>query len=118
MDPMAEETSFKDLNRDSMALMQQLSKGQPELMKSFQGLHHAALGNGALDTKTKELIALALGISTHCQRCIGLHTAAALKAGASKEEVQDTIAVATLMGGGPALMYGLEALKAVEELAG
>ena len=108
--------SISDLNRESRTLMQGLAKKHPELMKSFQGLHHASLGGEALDTKTKELIALALGIGTHCQRCIGLHLAAALKAGATEEEVVETIAVSTMMGGGPSLMYGLDALKALEEL--
>lgn len=85
-------------------------------MKSFQGLHHTALGSGSLDAKVKELIALAIGISSQCQRCIGFHVEAALKQGASADEVRETIAVATLMGGGPALMYGLEAEKALQEL--
>lgn len=113
---MSHESSYKDLNRESRSLMQSLGKEQPDLMKSFQGLHHAALQSGALDEKTRELIALAIGISSHCQRCIGLHVEASLKQGASAEEIRETIAVATLMGGGPALMYGLEAEKALSEL--
>jgi len=113
---MSNETEYATLNRESRSLMQALGKNQPDLMKSFQGLHHSALQASALDGKAKELIALAIGIATHCKRCIGLHVEAALKQGASAGEIRDTIAVATLMGGGPALMYGLEAEKALAEL--
>jgi len=113
---MSNESSYTDLNRESRSLMQSLGKGQANLMKSFQGLHHAALEADALDGKVKELIALAIGISSQCQRCIGLHVEAALKQGATAEEIRETIGVATMMGGGPALMYGLEAEKALAEL--
>ncbi|MFP4352772.1 MAG: carboxymuconolactone decarboxylase family protein [Puniceicoccaceae bacterium] len=114
---MSMESNYQELNKESLALMQELGRNEPELMKSFQGLHHAAIGADALDSKAKELIALAIGISTRCQRCIGLHVAAALKEGASEDEIRETVAVATMMGGGPALMYGLDALKALKELA-
>ena len=113
---MSTESNYQELNNESRSLMQEMAKNEPELMKSFQGLHHAAIGSDALDSKTKELIALAIGISSHCHRCIGLHVAAALKEGASADEIRETIAVTTMMGGGPSLMYGLDALKALEEL--
>jgi len=113
---MSNEANYSDLNKESRTLMQTLGKNQPELMKSFQGLHHAAIQSKALDAKTKELIALAIGINAHCQRCIGLHVEAALKEGASADEIRETIAVTTMMGGGPSLMYGLDALKALDEL--
>lgn len=115
---MSDATDFSSLNRETRSLMQELGKETPEVLKSFQGLHHAAIGENSLDSKTKELIALALGISSHCHRCIGMHVEAALKEGAGADEIRETIGVATMMGGGPSLMYGLDALKALKELAG
>ncbi len=113
---MSEAENYKDLNRESRSLMQELSKDSAGLMQAFQGLHKAAMEAGDLDEKTKELIALGIAIRGQCNRCIGLHVAAASKAGASAGEIRETIGVATVMGGGPALMYGLEALKALKEL--
>lgn len=113
---MSDHENYKDLNKNSQVLLGKLGKKQGKLMQAFQGLHHSALQDGDLDTKTKELIALGIGIHSQCDRCIGLHTAAALKAGATPGEIEETIGVATMMGGGPALMYGIQALKALEDL--
>jgi AhpD family alkylhydroperoxidase len=110
------ETSYKELNSETRKLMGNLGKALPKTMQGFQGLHGGAIEDGALDKKTKELIALAIGIKSQCDRCIGMHVAAAKEAGASNEEIQETIGVCTMMGGGPALMYGLHALQALEEL--
>lgn len=96
--------------------MQELAKSQPKLMQAFQGLHHAVGGGGALESKTKELLSLAISIHGQCHRCISLHVASALSEGATPEEITETIGVAVLMGGGPALMHGLDALKALKEL--
>lgn len=89
----------------------------PEVMKGFGGLHRAAVADGALPSATKELIALAIGITSRCDGCITLHVHAALSAGATREEVIDAIGVAVLMGGGPASVYAIEALDAVEQFA-
>jgi len=97
--------------------MQELAKDQPEVMKAFQGLHHAGGQSGALDKKTKELMSLAISIYGHCERCIGLHVEGALREGASVEEITETIGTATVMGGGPALMHGLDAFKALKDLS-
>ncbi|MFW5883714.1 MAG: carboxymuconolactone decarboxylase family protein, partial [Verrucomicrobiota bacterium] len=70
---MAETMSYKDLNNETKALMQELGKQSPELMQAFQGLHQSATKSGALDTKTKELIALSLSVKAQCNRCIGMH---------------------------------------------
>ena len=89
------------------ALQQQIPKlaaGQSEVMKGFSGLHRAAVADGALSTKTKELIALAIAVSARCDGCIAFHTHDALKAGATREEVMDALGVAILMGGGPSMV--------------
>ena len=77
-----------------------------------------ATAEGALSVKTKELIAFAIAISVRCDGCIAHHSQAVLKAGASRQEVSEMIGVAILMGGGPASIYGAEALRAFDQAAG
>jgi AhpD family alkylhydroperoxidase len=87
----------------------------PETMAGFGELHAASVATGALDTKTKELIALSIGISVHCNGCIAFHVHDALEAGARRQEVLETIGVAILMGSSPAMVYGCEALQALDQ---
>jgi len=89
----------------------------PDTMNAFLALHKAAMVEGAVSIKHKELIATGIAIAARCDGCIGAHVAAALKAGATKQELIETIDVAVLMGGGPAIIYGTQALAAVEELS-
>ncbi len=90
---------------------------QPETGHGFTALHRAAMAPGALDLKQKELIALAIGIADRCVDCIGFHLLGAVKAGATREEIAETISVAVMMGGGPAYMYGVKALEAFDQFA-
>ncbi len=83
----------------------------PETHTAFKGLYAAALKPDVLDLKTKELIALACGISRLCEGCITHHTKAAKKAGATIEEVKSMVDVCVLMGGGPASVYGHKAVE-------
>jgi AhpD family alkylhydroperoxidase len=87
----------------------------PEVMKGFGALASAATQSGALDKKSKELIALALGVAARCDACIGFHTQALVKLGASKAEIEETLGMAVYMGGGPSLMYAANAVEAFEE---
>ncbi len=89
----------------------------PEVAQAFSALASAASGPGVLDIKTKELIALAIGIAGRCDGCIGFHTAAAIKHGATRDEVLETIGMAIYMGGGPSFVYGAQALEAYDQLA-
>jgi AhpD family alkylhydroperoxidase len=95
--------------------MGRLSLGQPETMRAFGALHRANAIDGVLDTKTKELIALAIAVYARCDGCIAFHTFDALKAGASKEEIQDALGVAILMGGGPAMIYATHVIEAIDQ---
>ena len=94
-----------------------LREGAPEVAKAFGGLSIAATAAKSIDTKTKELTALAIGIAVHCEGCVAFHTRAAFKAGASRQEVIETVALAVYMGGGPAVVYGGDALRAFDEYA-
>ncbi len=99
-------------------LVQQMGKlGQaiPNTMTSFSKLHKSSLADGVLNPKTKELIALGIAITVRCDGCIAFHVHDAMKAGATKEEITETIGVAIMMGGGPSVVYGCEALEAVEQ---
>jgi len=102
---------YKELN----TWMEKLGMDIPEVMQGFGTLHQASLKSGALDSKVKELIALAIAITVRCDGCISFHVHDAMQAGASKEEVAETVAVAILMGGGPSVVYGIEAMQALSQ---
>jgi AhpD family alkylhydroperoxidase len=84
----------------------------PEVYKGFAALHGASLADGALDGKTKELIAMAIAVSTQCDGCISSHAKAAVRLGASKQEAAETLGVTLLMGGGPSSIYAPRAYAA------
>lgn len=91
---------------------------QPGTAAGFTTLHDAGcVGTGALDEKHKELMALAIGIAKQCVDCIGFHVRAAIRAGATREEIAETISVCVVMGGGPSLMYGAKAMEAFDQLS-
>ncbi len=89
-----------------------------ETVKGFLGLYEATMKEAALSVKVKELMALAIGIHERCDDCIAYHTRTALRAGATREEVVETIGVAVMMGGGPVYMYAAHAMEALEEFSG
>lgn len=101
----------KDLER----IMGEMGKEIPEVMRAFNQLHHAATKNGALSTKEKELIALGIAVAIRCSYCILAHVNSALQAGATKEEIMETLGVAVLMSGGPGVAYATEAIKVLEQ---
>ena len=84
-------------------------------MQAFSALAQAATRDGALDEKTKELIALALGVAARCDGCIGFHTEALVNLGASRQEVEEALGMAVYMGGGPSLMCAADAISAYEQ---
>ena len=95
-----------------------LFRAAPDQMRALRGLMEAASKDGALDARTKELMAIGIAIATHCEGCIVFHVRAALKHGATREEVAETVGVAIEMGGGPAAVYGADALAAFDQMAG
>jgi AhpD family alkylhydroperoxidase len=100
-----------EINRGILKLRQ----AAPEAMAGFSALSRGALKSGALSELHKELIALAIGVASHCDGCIGFHAKALVRLGASREELMEALAVAVYMGGGPSLMYAANAVQAFEE---
>ena len=94
----------------------ELHRRIPGPMKGFADLHRAALAEGELSHATKELMATAIGVATRCNDCVTLHLHEALRAGATEEQVLETIAVAVLMGGGPASTAATRALDTLHQL--
>ena len=109
--------SYKQLTQDVMANLAPLHKGVPQVMKGFGDMGKAAIADGALNAKTKELIALAVGVAARCDGCIAFHTKALVKLGATEAEVHETLGVAIYMGGGPSAMYASNAMAAFNEFS-
>ena len=114
---MSATDSYRDLTRTVSQNMASLRTSTPGVMKAFGELGRAATAPGVLDTKTKELIALAIGITQHCSGCIGFHVKALHKLGCTRAELDEMLSVCLYMGGGPALMYTAEAIKAWDDMA-
>ena len=107
--------NYVDITRNISANLKKLRNDIPDTMKGFAALAQAAIRDGALDKKTKELIALALGVAAHCDGCIGFHAEALVKLAATREEVEEALGMAVYMGGGPSLMYAADAIAAYEQ---
>ena len=97
--------------------MASLRKAQPDAMQGFGQLAKAAMAEGAVSEKHKELIALAIGITQHCSGCIGFHVKALRRLGCTRGELEEMLAICVYMGGGPGLMYTSEALAAWDAFA-
>ncbi|MDK3019294.1 carboxymuconolactone decarboxylase family protein [Pseudodonghicola flavimaris] len=100
---------------DAQAGMEDFTATQGPTAEGFGALHGASMEAGSLGVKQKELMALAIGISKQCIDCIAFHVKAAVEAGATRQDIEETVGVCILMGGGPAYMYGVKALKAFDE---
>jgi len=107
--------NYKIKHKEYVQLMEELGSEIPETMTAFSELHKASLKEGALSKKTKELIALGIAITVRCDGCIAFHVYDALEAGAEKDEIIETIGTSILMGGGPSVIYGCEALEALKQ---
>lgn len=109
--------NFHELTQAVSKNLATLRADIPDVTKGFSEMARAATRDGALDKKTKELIALALGVAAHCDACIGFHVQALVTLGATKAEVEEALGMAIYMGGGPSLMYSANAVAAFEEFS-
>lgn len=106
---------WPEMAHELNALVSTLRGRQADVMRAFSQQAQAALKPAAIDTKTKELIALAVSVAIRCDPCITFHAKAAVAAGATDEEIADTMGVAIYMGAGPSVMYAAQALEAADQ---
>lgn len=108
---------YKNITNDVSEYVKQLKDIIPEPMNGFYAMAGAAKADGALDKKTKEFAALAIGITQRCDGCIGFHVKELIQLGATREEIAEIIGMCVYMGGGPALMYAADALRAYDQFS-
>ncbi len=108
-------TNYPQRHQELQGLLGRLAKELPGPMAGFGRLHRDSVAQGTLPAKFKELIALAIAIAVRCEGCIAFHVHDAIAAGASREEIVETIGVAVMMGGGPAAMYACDAFEALDQ---
>lgn len=106
---------YRAITKSVSAELSRYRAAQPEVMKAFNALSAASLRDGALSEKTKELIALAIGIAGHCDACIGFHVRTLVRLGTTRAELEEALGVCVYMGGGPSLMYAADALSAFDQ---
>jgi AhpD family alkylhydroperoxidase len=108
--------SAKEYYENNPAAMKSVRALMPEVIKGFAGLHQAAMGPGALSAAQKELIALGIALALRCENCIYAHVSAAVRAGATREQILETAGVAVLMQGGPTYTYLPRVVEALDAL--
>ena len=95
-----------------------LRQAAPEAWAGFGKLHDAAVGDGVLPARVKELMALVAAVVQHCDGCVAYHARAAAARGATADEVAEALSVALLMDGGPASTWAPRAWAYYQEYAG
>ncbi|MGV6804171.1 MAG: carboxymuconolactone decarboxylase family protein [Ruegeria sp.] len=108
--------TWQDKLSDTRSGLRNLNSAIPDTARAFGALSKSVKEGGSLDFKTKEFIALGMSIAGRCEPCITLHTETLVKAGATREEFSDVLAMAIQMGGGPSMMYAAKALECFDEL--
>ena len=109
--------NYIEITQGISAGLKTLRKDISDVTTGFSQLAQAATKDGALSKKTKELIALCLGVAAHCDGCIGFHAKALVDLGATKEEVEEALGMAVYMGGGPSYMFAADAIQAFEQFS-
>ncbi len=108
---------MKEKLQEIKELIGKLQKDAPEEISAFLNFLQKAEKDSAISAKNKELINVALAVAAQCEWCITFHTQNAIKLGATKNELIEAGMQAVLMHGGPALMYMIPLLKAIEEFS-
>ena len=111
-------TKYHDIVTELREPTKSLRAASPGVWSGFGELHQAAIADGALPAKVKELMALAISVVKQCDGCIAYHAKGAARRGATAAEVAEALGVALLMDGGTASVYGPRAWSAFEEFAG
>lgn len=103
---------WNEYQKELMTTIGKIAQISPETVSGYQTLHAAGKKTNLLGTKVRELIALAVAVTTHCDGCITVHTSNAIKAGATKEEIAEALGVAVAMNAGAALVYSARVMDA------
>lgn len=109
--------NWPEWTKDLSGSLKNLRGGSGDVMKAFSNLAQTASQPNVLDGKTKELIAIAIGVAVRCDDCIAFHVKAAVDQGASKDEIMETLGMAIYMGAGPSAMYASHAFEAYTQFA-
>jgi AhpD family alkylhydroperoxidase len=98
--------------------IKEIAAVNPEFVKAYAGLHHANTMATRINAKTRELIALAVAVTLRCDGCINAHSEAAIRAGASKEEIVEALGVAVMVNAGAAMVYSARTIDAFNTRSG
>ncbi len=107
--------SFKTITQDLSKALGIFRKEAAAPMSGFDAMAKSAMAPGVMSALDKELIATSIAVATRCDGCIGFHVRSLVRMGATREQINEMLAVTVYMGGGPSLMYAAEVLRAYEE---
>lgn len=107
--------NWLEYRKELMGRIGEIGKLSPDTVAGYQTLSKAGQKTGHLDAKTRELIALAVAVTTRCDGCITVHVGEALKHGATREEISEALGVAVALNAGAALVYSARVMDAVSE---
>ncbi len=96
-------------------MREEVRKIDPDFLDAWSALSTQGGKEGALSVKAKELICIAIGVTSHCNYCIASHVKKAVQAGATRREIMEAGFVAVKMGGGPSLAYVTKVIAACDE---
>ncbi|HEX7814563.1 carboxymuconolactone decarboxylase family protein [Dyella sp.] len=100
--------------KELAARIGEIAAESPDTVRGYQTLSRAGQQKDVLGAKTRELIALAVAVTTHCDGCITTHTAEAIKQGATKEEIIEALGVAVALNAGAAMVYSARVVDAFD----
>jgi AhpD family alkylhydroperoxidase len=101
-------------DKKNLGKLKGLEARVPETMKAFVAFDKAAMSDGAIPRKYKELMALAVAFTTQCPYCIDIHAGNARETGASDQEISEAVMVAAALRAGAAVTHGTHAIKGHE----
>jgi AhpD family alkylhydroperoxidase len=99
------------------ATIAEIAQTSPDIVKGYRELVSARTAQGALDAKTRELIALAVAVTVRCDGCIATHVELARKRGATAEEITDALGIAIMVNAGATLVYSARTIDAFHAAA-
>lgn len=108
--------NWNEYRKETLSNVSDFAKAAPETMKALMAVSAASQKTGHLDEKTRELISVAVAITTRCDGCIAAHAEAAVKAGVTEEELTEALSVAINLNTGAAMVYSSRALAAVRQV--